>query len=64
MDIAELFARDPLQLTQEDIESICHHYREARQKNLLGDKKAGKTPEAKVKKAPVNLDLNDLEIDL
>lgn len=61
-DIADLFARDPLSLTKENIDSIIGHYREARQKYLLGDGKAGATPKPKKadKPAPTNLSLDDL----
>lgn len=60
-DLSELFARDPLKLTNEDIESIIQHYRNARQQHLIGDAKAGKAPKpAKGEKQPLNLSLDDL----
>lgn len=61
-DIAELFARDPLSLTKENIDSIIAHYRDARQKYLLGEKSAGATPKPKAEKKPppTNLSLDDL----
>ncbi len=64
IDVAELFARDPLSLTTEDIDRIIEEMRQARARFLIGDKKAGKVPEPKAKKAPVNIDLKDLDLDL
>jgi hypothetical protein len=51
-DIYELFARDPLQLTKEDISAIIQKFRESRKAFNLGNKKAGSTkpPTAKQKK--------------
>lgn len=42
-DITELFARDPLKLTKEDIKEIVDIYRSKRYQFVLGDKTAGKT---------------------
>ena len=49
--IAELFARDPLSLTRENIESIIAYYRENREKFVSGIKApaATKTRAAKPK---------------
>jgi hypothetical protein len=63
-DISELFARDPLKLTNDDISTIVGHYRTARGNFLIGDKKAGTTPSRKEKKTPVQLDLKELGINL
>ena len=43
MDIAELFARDPLQLSQLDLEHIIEEFRKARNNFSLGNPKAGST---------------------
>jgi len=62
-DISLLFQIDPLKLTREDIDSLIKHYREARERFLIGDRKAGKAPAAKPeKKKPVNLTLGDLDL--
>jgi hypothetical protein len=57
-DLAELFAKPPADLKiPEDIDKIIAHFRDARQRNLIGDKKAGKAP-AK----PGKIELDDLDI--
>jgi len=61
-DITTLFERNPLSLTKEDISKMIEHYREARARFLIGDKKAGKTPAAKPEKKPVNINLSDLDL--
>lgn len=55
-DIAELFARNPLELTAEDVTSIVVEMRKSRHAFTLGNVKAGSTkpPTAKQK------ELNDL----
>jgi len=52
-DITELFARDPLQLTKDDISTIVNKFRESRSAFNLGNKRAGSTkpPTAAQKKA-------------
>lgn len=42
-DIAAIFAKDPLELTNPDIEDIIKYYREKRAQFNLGDKTAGAT---------------------
>jgi len=42
-DIAELFRRDPLDLTDDDIEKIVEHYRKARAAFNLTSKPTRKT---------------------
>lgn len=49
-DMAELFARDPLNHTRESIDAIIAYYREARKNFILGEKSAGSTK--KMKAAP------------
>lgn len=64
-DIAELFTRDPLSLTRENIDEIIAHYRTARANFNLGEKQAGSTkklkagPKVEIKDAPKK-DLKDL----
>lgn len=50
--IAELFARDPLTYTQQDIQTIVEKMREARKNFQLGGKAAAKEPK--------KVDLKDL----
>lgn len=62
-DISELFARDPLKLTNGDIEVMIAKMRESRSQFALGNQKAGnmkpKKPSAASKKvAGLNLNLN------
>lgn len=51
-DITELFARDPLDLSKQDISVIIAKFRESRKAFNLGNTKAGSTkpPTAKQKK--------------
>lgn len=42
-DFAELFARDPLSLTKDDISQIVAKFRESRKAFSLGNAKAGST---------------------
>lgn len=51
--ISELFARDPLQLTTEDIDQIIEYYRARRTQFNLGAKDAGA---AKKLNEPIDLD--------
>lgn len=65
-DISELFARDPLQLSKQDLAQIVERFRAQRGQFNLGDKKAGSTkpPTEKAKKL---IDLGDklnIELDL
>lgn len=66
-DLAELFARDPLTLTRDDISSIITELRNRRGQYSLGAQKAGSTkpPSAKAKattelanKVGIKLDLS------
>ena len=59
-DISELFSRDPLSLTTEDIDKLIYHYREARQRHLLGESTKPTKAAKKEKAPPVNLTLDDL----
>lgn len=64
-DIAALFAKDPLQLTKENIGEIVSYYRERRAQFNLGDKTAGNTKKMKAEAGPkiTKLDLTDLLSD-
>lgn len=59
-DLTELYERDPLSLTSEDIDEVIRAYREMRVKFNLGDLRAGsvKKPSAK---ALAGADKNDLK---
>lgn len=64
-DLAELFARDPLQLTRDDITVLVQELRDRRKQFNLGAAKAGsmKAPTAKQKALEglgVKLDLSSL----
>lgn len=51
-DIAELFARDPLQLSQQDIETMVAEMRKSRHAFNAGNMKAGSTkPKTEKQKA-------------
>lgn len=57
-DLAEIFERDPLDLTKVDLEKVVAYYREMRAKFVqAGEKKVAKQV---VKKPGVQLDLGDL----
>jgi hypothetical protein len=63
-DIAELFARDPMSLTHDEIEQIVIKLRSMRGQFNLGIKAAGSTkPKTEKQKEIARLGLN-LEIDL
>lgn len=51
-DISELFSRDPLDLSKQDIEAIVKKFRESRKAFNLGNSRAGSTkpPTEKQKK--------------
>lgn len=55
----ELMERDPLHLTDQDLDQIVAYLREKRQQFDLGDKTAGNAKKAKAE-APPNLSLDDL----
>lgn len=52
----ELFSRDPLELSAQDIDSIVSALREQRKKFVLSEQGLGKKPKA--------IDLKDLDIQL
>ncbi len=62
-DVAELFRRDPLKLTNPDIDAIIEHMRKARAQFNLSAKSepAAKAPKAKTAKTPLGqIDLSEL----
>ena len=68
-DITELFARDPLSLSKQDIEVIVTKFRESRKAFSLGNMKAGSTkpPTAKQKATAdllAKLDKSDVKINI
>lgn len=65
-DIATLFARDPQDLSNQDIDLIIQRYRDSRKQFALGDRKAGKPAKSPTQKkgealaAKLDLNLDDL----
>jgi len=63
-DIAALFAKDPLELTKDDIDAEIAYYRTARANFNNGEKAAGSTKKMKEASAPTakvtTLDLDKL----
>lgn len=64
-DIAELFARDPLELSKQDLTRLVTKFREMRGQYVLGNAMAGSTkPKSAKAKATMDLasklDLSDL----
>lgn len=59
-DIATLFARDPLDLSKQDIEAIVKFYREKRAQFNLGDKTAGSTKKMKAENPKVKANAEEL----
>lgn len=63
-DISTLFARDPLQLTRDDISTIIDEMRKSRHAFNLGNVKAGSTkPKTEKQKANADL-LSKLDISI
>ena len=58
-DIAALFDRDPLSLTEKDLNEIIAYLRNTRQQHANGVKSAGSMKKEPAKKI-TNLDLSDL----
>lgn len=63
-DIATLFARDPLDLTKEDITTIIEEMRKSRHAFNLGNVKAGSTKPPTAKQKATNDLLGKLDISL
>lgn len=64
IDMSELFRRDPLSYSEQDIDAIVARFRESRKQFDLGNKKAGSTkPLSAAQKKAETLSLG-LEIDI
>lgn len=65
-DLAELFARNPLDLTRDDVTKIVEEMRKSRHAFNLGNMKAGSTkpPTAKQKELTSLADKMGLKIDI
>ena len=63
-DIAELFARDPLQLSQQDIETIVVEMRKSRHAFNAGNMKAGSTKPKTEKQKAVSALASKLDISI
>lgn len=64
MDIHELFQRDPLQLSETDLDTLIGKFREARGSFALGNAKAGTTKPPTVKQKQVLSLADKLDIKL
>ncbi len=64
MDIAELFARDPLQLTRDDITTIITEMRKSRHAFTAGNLKAGSTKPKTEKQKQIASLADELKISL
>lgn len=63
-DIAELFARDPLKLSDQDLRVIIERFRAARGQFNLGNMKAGSTKPKTEKQKKVEEVASKLNFDL
>lgn len=63
-DLAELFARDPLTLTQSDLTSIVEEFRKSRHQFNAGNIKAGSTKPKTEKQKQVSELIKGLDISL
>jgi hypothetical protein len=62
-DMAELFARDPLNHTRESIDEIIAYYRTVRASFILGEKSAGSTKKAKASGPAKGAKMTSLDLD-
>lgn len=63
-DIATLFARDPLELTREDVSQIVTEMRKSRHAFSLGNAKAGSTKPLTPKQKEIKSLADKLSIDI
>lgn len=63
-DLTELFSRDPLKLTREDVASIIAVYREKRKQFNLGGTLAGKAKVAPAKSLALANAIKSDELDI
>lgn len=63
-DVAELFARDPLSLTEEDLTTIVEEMRKSRAAFNLGNLKAGSTKPKTEKQKKLSELANGLDISI
>lgn len=63
-DIAELFRRDPLQLTKDDFTQIVAKFRESRHQFAAGNIKAGSTKPQTEKQKSISSLAQSLDLDL
>lgn len=63
-DISTLFARDPLELTRDDITLIVEEMRKSRHAFSLGNAKAGSTKPPSAKQKATNDLLSKLDISI
>jgi len=63
-DIATLFARDPLELTKEDISAIIEEMRKSRHAFNLGNKSAGSTKPKTPKQKEIAALVDKLDISI
>jgi hypothetical protein len=59
-DISELFARDPEQLTDRDLDQIVAHLQTLRSQFMLGAKSAGNMKPKKATEKITSLNIDDL----
>lgn len=63
-DLAELFARDPLSLTRDDLTKIIEEMRKSRHAYSLGNAKAGSTKPPTEKQAQIKSLADQLKISI
>jgi hypothetical protein len=59
-DIQELFQKDPLLLTREDLKEIAMYYRDKRNQFNLGDTQAGSAKRIKKEAGPKISNINEI----
>ncbi|HEY9155545.1 MAG TPA: hypothetical protein VIM69_10460 [Opitutaceae bacterium] len=64
IDMSELFRRDPLSYSKQDIEVIVARFRESRKQFELGNKRAGSTKPLTAKQKEVEALGNKLNLDI